>query len=210
VPRGRFITFEGIEGSGKSTQAERLAEALRARNVPVVTAREPGGTPLGERLRDVLLDPSADPVALAELFLLEAARAQLVQRVLVPALEQGATVICDRFADSSRAYQGVARGLGIEAVATLNTLASGGVWPDRTVVLDLPVHLALSRARARPSTVASNRRFEDEVEAFHVTVSRAFRELAAAEPARVALVDASGTPDEVHARVLSALEGSLP
>lgn len=210
MPRGRFITFEGIEGSGKSTQVGRLVAALRARQARVVTAREPGGTPLGERLRDVLLDPSADPVPLAELFMLEAARAQLVQRVIAPALAQGATVICDRFADSSRAYQGVARGLGVADVAALNAVACGGVWPDRTLVLDLPVRLALKRARSRPSTQASNRRFEDEVEAFHEAVCRAFRELAAAEPSRVVLVDAAGTPEAVHERVMAALAGLLP
>jgi dTMP kinase len=210
VPSGRFITFEGIEGSGKSTQVEKLAAYLRQHAVDVVTTREPGGTALGERLRDVLLDPASDPAAAAELFILEAARAQLVARVIAPALQRGATVIADRFADSSVAYQGVARGLGIELVESLNAVACAGLVPDRTIVLELPVDVGLPRARSRRSTHAANRRFEDEDDAFHCTVARAYRELAVRHPGRVQLVDARGSVDEVHTRVLAALAGVWP
>lgn len=210
MQRGRFITFEGIEGSGKSTQVERLAAYLQHRGVSVVATREPGGTTLGEHLRGVLLDPSSDPAAAAELFILEAARAQLVARVIVPALDSGATVIADRFADSSVAYQGVARGLGIDLVERLNEVACAGVVPDRTLVLDLPVEVGLPRARSRQSTNAANRRFEDETDGFHRAVASGYRDLAVRHPGRVHLVDARGTVDEVHARVLAALQGTLP
>ncbi len=210
MPRGRFITFEGIEGSGKSTQVERLAAYLRQRGVDVVATREPGGTALGERLRGVLLDPASDPTAAAELFLLEAARAQLVAQVIEPALQRGGTVIADRFADSSVAYQGVARGLGIELVEHLNQVACAGLHPDRTLVLDVPVEVGLPRARSRRSTSAANRRFEDEADAFHRAVAGAYRELAVRHSGRVVLIDARGSVEEVHARVLAALAGVLP
>lgn len=210
MQRGHFITFEGVEGSGKSTQVEKLAARLGRYGVAVVATREPGGTALGEHLRGVLLDPASDPTAAAELFILEAARAQLVTRVIAPALQSGATVIADRFADSSIAYQGAARGLGIELVERLNEVACGGVVPDRTVVLDLPVEVALPRARSRHSTNNANRRFEDETDHFHRAVARAYRELAARHPKRVRLVDARGGVEEVHARVLAALAGVVP
>jgi dTMP kinase len=207
---GVFITFEGIEGSGKSTQVELLLRHLVARGTAVVTTREPGGTPLGERVRDILLDPAGDPVPMSELFLLEAARAQLVARVIAPALAAGSTVLSDRFADSSQAYQGAARGLGSEVVSALNVAACGATLPARTVLLDLPVEVALERARSRPSTTASNRRFEDEALAFHRRVADGYRELARREPARVRLVDAAGAPEDVHRRVLLVLEDLLP
>jgi len=207
---GVFITFEGIEGSGKSTQVELLARHLAARGARVLTTREPGGTPLGERVRAILLDPDSDPVPMSELFLLEAARAQLVARVIAPALAAGVTVLSDRFADSSTAYQGAARGLGEGVVAALNAAACGATLPTRTVVLDLGVEVAVERARARPSTTASNRRFEDEALAFHRLVALGYRELARQQPGRVRLVDASGSPEDVHRRVLRELEDLLP
>jgi dTMP kinase len=210
VPRGRVITFEGVEGSGKTTQVATLSRFLVAQGASVLATREPGGTALGERLRDVLLDPVSDPVPLAELLMLEAARSQLVARVVVPALDAGTWVLSDRFSDSSLAYQGVARGLGRERVRALNEAACGGLVPDRTLVLDLAVEEALGRARTRASTTAANRRFEDEAFEFHRRVALAFRELATEEPNRVVLVDASGSPDQVHERVLTALAGILP
>jgi dTMP kinase len=210
MARGRFITFEGIEGSGKTTQLARLAAALEARRVAVVMTREPGGTPLGEHLRGILLDPASDPVPLAELLILEAARTQLVTTTIEPALREGRWVLSDRFADSSLAYQGSARGLGEPAVRVLNDLACGATVPDRTIVLDLPVATALARARSRSTTTAVNRRFEDEDLAFHHTVAAAFRALAMRETGRVVLVDGSGPPDEVHLRVLAALAEILP
>jgi dTMP kinase len=210
VSSGRLITFEGIEGSGKSTQLELLANHLASQGVTLITTREPGGTSLGEHLRDVLLDPRERPVPLAELFLLEAARAQLVARVISPALDAGKVVLADRFADSSLAYQGGGRGLSDAAVATLNSLACEDLEPHRTLVLDLPVEVALARARHRPSTTADNRRFEDEALAFHRRVAEAYLRLARCHPDRVRIVNASGTREEVHERVLAALAGALP
>lgn len=210
MPTGRLVTFEGIEGCGKSTQLALLGDHLRACGVKVLATREPGGTPLGERLRDIILDPSADPTALAELLLVEAARAQHVQRVIAPALAAGVWVLSDRFADSSLAYQGAARGLGVEVVATLNSIACGAVRPDRTLLLDLAVEVGLARARGRESQTASNRRFEDERVAFHRAVAAAYRDLARRDGPRVRVVDASGDPGEVHPRVLQAVSDLLP
>ncbi len=210
MTRGRFITFEGIEGCGKTTQLLLLASHLKHRGMTVVTTREPGGTPLGEQVRDVLLDPRLTPIPLVELFLLEAARAQLVASVIAPALESGKFVLSDRFADSSLAYQGGARRLPRTTVQRLNELACAGIVPDRTLVFDLDVELALGRARERPSTGPDNRRFEDEALAFHRAVAEAYRELALSEPGRVSIVDARGTPEEVHERTLAALAGVLP
>ena len=209
MARGRFITFEGIEGCGKTTQLLLLASHLKHRGVTVVTTREPGGTPLGERVRKVLLDPQLSPMPLVELFLLEAARAQLVAEVIAPALESGKFVLSDRFADSSLAYQSGARRLPRTTVQRLNELACAGLVPDRTLIFNLDVELALARARERPSTSADNRRFEDEVLSFHRAVAESYRELALAEPTRVAIVDAFGTPEEVHERTLAALAGVL-
>ncbi|HPC82963.1 MAG TPA: dTMP kinase [Thermoanaerobaculaceae bacterium] len=207
--RGRFITFEGIEGCGKSTQHRLLADHLLARGLRVLLTREPGGTPLGEALRAILLDPASSPTPMAELLILEAARAQHVSTLIAPALARGEWVLSDRFADASLAYQGAARGLGLDTVAALNAMVCGATRPDRTLVLDLDVELALERARRRASTTASNRRFEDEDLAFHRTVAEAYRALSAREPERVRTVDASGTPDEVLARVLAAVEDLL-
>ncbi len=210
MSRGRLITFEGIEGCGKSTQAQLLLRRLTERGCPVVTTREPGGTQLGERIRDLLLDPGLAPTAVGELFLLEAARSQVVAEVVAPALAAGAYVLSDRFADSSVAYQAGARGIDRAVVERLNALACGGIVPDRTLVFDIDVALALSRARSRLSTNAGNRRFEDEALHFHQAVAAAYRELAAREPGRVVLVDASGTEDQVGARTLAAVADLLP
>ena len=210
MSRGRFVSFEGMEGCGKSTQHALLAEYLRSRGVSVVATREPGGTPLGEALRGVLLDPAHRPTVVAELCILEAARAQLVATVIAPALARGEWVLADRFADSSQAYQGAARGLGTEIVSQLNALACGTTWPERTLVFDLDVEESLRRARQRPTTTTANSRFEDEALPFHRAVAAGFRELARREPGRVRLVDATGTPEQVLARVLAALKDMLP
>lgn len=207
---GRLITFEGIEGSGKTTQLLKLADYLRGRGTPVLTTREPGGTSVGERVRAILLDPALKPVPLAELFLLEAARAQLVAEIIQPALAAGTFVLSDRFADSSLSYQAGARRVALAVVEQLNALACVGVIPDRTVVLDLDVELAVARARQRPETTAGNRRFEDEAMAFHRAVAEAYRALAARAAPRVVLVDGSGAPTDVHARVLAAVRDMLP
>lgn len=207
---GVFVSFEGVEGCGKSTQLSLLAQELARRGVEVVPTREPGGTPLGEALRSLLLNPAFEPDPWAELFMLEAARAQLVTSVIRPALERGAWVLADRFADSSLAYQAAGRGLPWRQVRAVNRLATGGLAPHRTLVIELPVSQALTRARGRSTTTAENRRFEDEAEAFHRRVAAAFRRLAASEPQRVRLVDGRGSPSQVHARVLEALAELLP
>jgi dTMP kinase len=210
VSDGKLITFEGIEGCGKTTQLRLLARHLEDRSLAVVTTREPGGTPLGERVRDLLLDPRFGPVAVSELFLLEAARSQVVAEVIRPGLDAGAYVLSDRFADSSVAYQAGARGIDRAAVERLNTLACAGVVPDRTLVFDLDVELALARARYRPSTTADNRRFEDEAIGFHRAVAAAYHDHARREPHRVVLVDARGTAEEVHARAVAAVGDLIP
>lgn len=210
VPKGRFITFEGVEGCGKSTQADLLARELEDRGIAVLKTREPGGTDLGERLRGVLMARGDTITPLAELFLMEAARAQHVARVILPALHRGAWVVCDRFADSSTAYQGGGRAVGVDIVEELNRVACGGLKPDRTVLLDFPVAEGLARARGRASTSPANCRFEDEDLSFHRAVADAYRELAAREPGRVVMVDARGTPSQVRARVLAALADVLP
>jgi dTMP kinase len=205
-----FVTFEGVEGCGKSSQVDLLAATLRRGGIAVVTTREPGGTPLGEALRHLLLDPGHTPTAVAELLMLEAARAQLVASVVAPALDAGSWVLSDRFADSSLAYQGHARGLGMEIVARLNALACAGVRPHRTVVLDLPVGDALARARGRSSTTDDNRRFENEDLTFHDAVAAGYRAVAANEPDRVVVVDGRGSVEKVHRRVLVALRDLMP
>ena len=207
---GRLITFEGVEGCGKSTQLLLLARHLQRRGIAFVTTREPGGTALGERVRELLLDPRLVPAPAAELFLFEAARAQVVAEIVKPALLAGTTVLSDRFADSSLAYQGGARGIPAATVARLNDLACAGLVPDRTLVFDLDVELAFGRARRRPTTTADNRRFEDEATAFHQAVAAAYRDLARREPARVAVVDARGTPEEVHERTKAAVADLFP
>ena len=205
MARARFVTFEGIEGCGKSTQLTLLERELRSRGYAVAVTREPGGTPLGARLRRLLLDPAVAAEPIAELLMLVADRAQHVATVVRPALAAGSWVLCDRFADSSTAYQGCARGLGVTLVDTLNRLACQEVWLDRTIVIDLPIAEALARARGRRSTTAHNRRFEDLADPFHESVAEAYRALAAAEPARVRIVGGVGTVAEVHARVIAAV-----
>jgi dTMP kinase len=200
--RGAFITIEGPEGAGKTTQAERLREAIVGLGVEVVLTREPGGTDLGERIRGLLLapadGPSHDPRADALLF--NAARAQLVTEVVRPALARGAVVVATRFADSTLAYQGFGAGLAIDELRALERTATGGLRPDLTILLDLPAEAGLARKTGDEVT-----RFETAFDlAFHRRVRDGFLALAAAEPERFAVVDASGTPDAVAAGVLRA------
>ena len=210
MSRGYFITFEGGEGTGKSTQITRLAERLRKQRLEVVVTREPGGTPLAEAVRAVLLDPGQDPDGLAELFLLEAARHDHVVRVIGPALERGAVVLCDRFADSSWVYQGVVRGVGGDVVDDLNHLATGGLEPDLTMVFDLDPETGVDRARGRNSTAGSHEsRLDEEPLVFHRQVREAYRRLAELRPQRVRMIDASGDPDDVFRRLLAVLPKEL-
>jgi dTMP kinase len=204
--KGRFVTIEGGEGTGKSTQIKALAARLEARGHEVVTTREPGGSPGAEAIRKLLLhDQHWTPQAEALLF--AAARADHVERTIRPALEAGKWVLCDRFVDSSIAYQGGAGGLGFDAVRALHSFGSHGFLPDRTLLLDLPEGEADRRAKGRDvegSDLIGGRGGD-----YHRGVAKAFRALAEAEPKRYRVVDASGEPEEVTARLLAALEDLL-
>jgi dTMP kinase len=200
---GRLIAFEGVEGSGKSTQLELLRRALEGRGREVVVTREPGGTPAGERVRALLLDPGVELRPRAEALLFAAARAELVEAVIRPALERGAVVLCDRYLDSSLAYQGEARGLGRDPVAQVNRFATGGLVPDLVVLLDLDPAAGLARRARDPD------RIEAQDLGFHRRVRDAFRDLAADEPERFAVVDAAAPVDEVAGRVRAAVLGLL-
>ena len=207
---GFFITFEGGEGTGKTTQIRRLAAHLEARGHTVVITREPGGTPVAEAARAVLLDPALEPDGLTELFLLEAARRDHVENVVVPALERGEVVISDRYADSSTVYQGMVRGLGEELVIQLNRLATEDLEPDLTVVFDLDPGTGVDRARIRNANGdSSESRLDDEPADFHRRVRAGFLRLAELHPERVRVVNAAGTPDEVFSRVVAELPEEL-
>lgn len=185
-----FVTFEGVDGSGKTTQTRLLAEQLRAEGREVVETREPGGTPLGERIRELLLE-SERIAPWAETTLFAAARAQLVADVIRPALARGADVVCDRYIDSSLAYQGLARGLGVDRVLELNLLVTGGLLPDQTFLIDIPVEEAARRTGVRPD------RIEREGQGFAAQVDHAYRELAQVFAQRITLVDGTQPPEEV-------------
>jgi len=197
---GLFVTLEGIDRSGKTTQARLLGEALGDRAVAV---REPGGTAVGERVRELLKDPSIEVDERTEALLFAAARAELVSEVIRPALDEGKIVISDRFLDSSLAYQGGARGLGVEEVERINEFATGGLRPDVTVLLDLPPAAAAGRAGVEVD------RFEQEGAGLQERVRAAYEELVVRDPDRWVRVDADRDPDEVHRDVLAVVEGVL-
>lgn len=197
-----FITLEGGEGVGKTTQQALLAERLQREGYACVSTREPGGTALGEALREILLH--GDPLTpLAELFLYAADRAEHVQKCILPALAAGQVVVCDRFTDSTLAYQGYGRGLDLEKIRQLNHLATGGLQPHLTLWLDLPPEVGLAR-----SGLAD--RLEQERLEFHRRVHQGFQALAAAEPQRIVRIDAGGSPLEVAARIWSVVQPRLP
>ena len=195
-----FVTFEGVDGSGKTTQVELLRSRLESEGRDVVATREPGGTPLGERVRELLLETGEEMSAWAEAALFAAARAELVARVIEPALSRGADVVCDRYVDSSLAYQGIARGLGIEDVLELNLRAIGGLLPDRTFLLVVDPDTSAARVGERPD------RIEREGAAFRARVDGAYRQLAERYPDRLVVIDAAGTPEEIA----ETIRGHLP
>ena len=205
--KGRFITFEGGEGCGKSTQVRRLKEALEAEGHEVLLTREPGGTRLSELIRGLLKDEREDPPCdRAELLLFLAARAQLVRNVIRPALDAGTWVVSDRFSDSTFAYQGYGRGLPLDVLRLANDFACEGLRPDLTVLLD--VDAETSRARLRTREAATNTtadRIEQAGDAFHERLRQGFLEMAAQEPNRIVTIEASGTPDEVWEKVWKSL-----
>lgn len=205
--RGRLITIEGLDGAGKSTLASALVEALRERGVAVELLREPGGVAASERIRALLQDPELAISARAETLLYAAARAQLVHERLLPALEGGATVLLDRFLDSSLAYQGAGRGLGVEQVRALNEFATAGLTPDRTLLLRIDPQRGLARLGDRGGQLD---RMEREQLSFFATIGAAYDALAAAEPRRVRAIDAEQAPEQVLADALAALADLLP
>lgn len=202
--KGVFVTLEGGEGTGKTTQLARLARHLDTLGRTVVLTREPGGTALGRAVRTLVVQETATPpTPVAELLLYEADRAHHVATVLRPALEAGRVVLCDRYADATEVYQGWGRELPLAAVRAANELATGGLVPDRTLVLDLDPIGGVARALGREALPDGDRedRFEREGPAFHERVRAGYRSIAQREPGRVRLVDATGTPDEVFARL---------
>lgn len=200
---GRFITLEGGEGVGKSTQATMLAEALRKRGIAVVLTREPGGTPGAEAIRSLLLDSSLEIGARTEALLFAAARADHVEKVIAPALDRGDWVICDRFIDSSRAYQGGGDDLFDDAIMALHNIGSWGLLPDLTLLLTADNTAVAARLAARDGDKAD--RIGGRPAAYHAAVAERFRTLAASDPDRFVIISADGTPAEVHQRILQAL-----
>lgn len=203
---GLFITLEGPEGAGKSTNREYLAERLRERGIDVLLTREPGGTPLAERIRELLLDPSDEPMAAdTELLLVFAARAQHLQQVIRPALARGCVVLCDRFTDATYAYQGGGRGLSIERIAQLEQFVQGELRPDLTLIFDLPVEVGLARAAARGRLD----RFEQEGRGFFEAVRQAYLQRAVQSPQRYRVLDAGQTLVQVQADIDALLPSLL-
>lgn len=208
---GQFITLEGIDGGGKTTQIRRLAAWLRDQGREVALTREPGGTKLGERMRELVLKVGdIHPVPMAELALIFAARAQHVEEVLLPALQRGAVVLCDRYTDASEAYQGGGRGVPVETIHALHRLLCRDLQPDLTLILDIDVRTGLERAvRRLQHTASAESRFEQEGVAFLERVRAAYLEIARREPVRCAVIDASGSLDEVEARLREVVTDRL-
>ena len=207
---GFFISVEGIEGSGKSTQVTLLAQVLRSQGREVIVTREPGGTAVGQVLRRLLLEAAAAPLAPgAELYLMLADRAQHVQEIVAPTLQANKIVICDRFVDSTTAYQGYGRGVELTFLTRLNAFACSGCMPALTFVLDLPVTEGLRRARQRQDRTDATDRFEAESVAFHERVRTGFLEVARADPQRVHLLDAVRPVEVIHQEILAVVQARL-
>jgi dTMP kinase len=215
--RGKFITFEGLDGSGKSTQLVKLAEVISSQGHDVVTTREPGGTAIGEHIRAILLDSATSGLSpWAELALMFAARAQHVQEVILPALQRGSFVLCDRFTDSSEAYQGGGRKLGSKAVLDLHRILCDGLQPDLTILMDTDVGPSVSRARQRnraqsgaQSKSADENRFEQESRQFYERVRRKYLEIARRDVRRVVRIDARRDIGAVHADIMQTVRQRL-
>lgn len=215
--RGKFITFEGLDGTGKSTQMRKLAATLREAGHKVVETREPGGTATGEKIRKVLLDSGTSGLdARAEMALMFASRAQHIAEVIEPGLVSGNIVLCDRFTDSTEAYQGSGRKLGSEAVRELHRVLCGNLQPDLTLLLDSNPHASVRRARRRNQRVSRNEarghdenRFEQETRAFFARVREGFATIAKREPGRVVLIDARGTPAQTHEQITAVVRRKL-
>jgi len=209
---GTFITFEGIEGSGKSTQIALLANYLTARGIRNVLTREPGGTLIGNQVRKILLDPanrSLDPTA--ELLLYAASRAQHLHEIILPALTNGMTVLCDRFSDATLAYQGYGRRLDIEMIRSLDRIVTTGMRPDLTILFDIEATMGIERARGRNNSLGleAEARFENEELVFHDRVRQGYLKLVAQEPDRIRIVDASGTSEAVQEQVRKIVDERL-
>ena len=218
--RGKFITFEGLDGSGKSTQLEKLARSLRAHGLSVTITREPGGTAAGEKIREVLLHSATSGLSpLTEMALMFASRAQHVHEVILPALAEGRIVLCDRFTDSTEAYQGGGRKLGTKAVLQMHEILCGNLQPDLTLLLDNEVAFSVERARRRNQKHKGSRsekgserdenRFEQESRAFFGRVRQAYLAIAHREPHRVHVINARGTPSETHAIIMELVRKKL-
>lgn len=218
--RGKFITFEGLDGSGKSTQLEKLARSLRHHGISVTVTREPGGTATGEKIREVLLHSATSGLSpFTEMALMFASRAQHVHQVILPALAEGRVVLCDRFTDSTEAYQGGGRKLGTKPVLQLHEILCGNLQPDLTILLDNEVAFSVERARRRnrkhkearsgKSSERDENRFEQENRAFFGRVRHAYIAIAHREPERVHIVNARGTPSETHAVIMELVKKKL-
>lgn len=208
-----FISFEGMEGSGKSTLLQRLCEDLAGKGLPFLRTQEPGGSELGRMLRALLLDTRQDIVPESELFLYLADRVQHVQQVIRPALAEGRLVLSDRYADSTIVYQGYGRGLPVERLDELNRIATGGLWPDLTILFDLEPAVGLARARSRNTgcgTEVTEGRFEAETMAFHERVREGYLVRAQLFPERFRIIDAGLSPERVYARVAAMLKPFVP
>ena len=211
--KGRLISFEGLDGAGKTTQMGLFERWLEAYYVPYVRTREPGGTPLGIEIRQLLLNrPDLEIVPLAEAFLFQADRAQHFAKLVIPALREGKTVITDRCFDASIAFQGFARGVGVELIEQLSLLATQGYKPDLTILLDLDpseVHRRTDTTSDQSGKRVERTRFDAEAEEFHKRVQEGYRALARAHPERIKVVDASRTPEEIHQQIIELVQALL-